>query len=276
MIGHTLFLFASLQIASLSLVAAQETWCGKLGWDAGYESFASFDAGSYAGCAAKCSQFKQCKSFAYSSDDCEIYDKVVKGNFVADSGSSYTFYDAACKKAGTTTTTITTTSAKTTTTTTKAPARTTFTTTTSVKSTSKASTTTKTTTTTAKPTTTRNYTTTTTTKPKATSTGDAICDKLGFFVGPDEDTVFIENTWGRLPKSTTTKLHCYNNCVGFNGCLSYAYNEGSCTLFNVTLARNFQQDSSSVAEFYDLACGAPPATADDADTGANRRFQIRR
>lgn len=78
--------------------------CGKTGWNGSQESFLSTSyCNSWAYCQGVCELHSSCQSFAYfngatgdTGGDCELYSVPVQGNFVADSSSTYKFYDKSC------------------------------------------------------------------------------------------------------------------------------------------------------------------------------------
>lgn len=73
--------------------------CGTKGYDHDKGNY-WYDGGgkynSYAACSAQCLGDPKCLSFAYSNQECMLFNIPLKGNFDADKGSSDTYYDRGC------------------------------------------------------------------------------------------------------------------------------------------------------------------------------------
>lgn len=211
MVRNVLFLAASLQITNISLIAARRPLCNKVGWASGHDSFISLNAGSYTGCSDACSKHKKCKSFAYSSDDCQIFNVPVKGNYAHDKDSPYTFYDLACEESGQATgevqltpSTQPTESAQSSSESAQPTESTRPTSTMSAQPTESAQ---PSTAESAQPTMSAQTTASasSTESPQSTGSTELICNELGYFIGDDKYSLDIIAYWGE-PASVRTKL----------------------------------------------------------------------
>lgn len=307
-----MILLASLQIASIPLVAARKNLCNKVGWDSGRESFTSTDATSLAECADDCGKHRKCKSYAFAIGDCELYDTHVKGNFIRDSSSPYAFYDAGCGgnvrgRVSLTASSSDAAAASTIAAASSSAAAGTFAAASSESAAASsaaigtaaatsfgaaASSDSAATSAAAASSSAVADTAAAATSGAAAVSSDAaassdsaasstdysyplppyvtpipvtsgqVCDEPGYFTGDDKYSLDIISVWDQ-PAYEQTKLYCYNLCKGESSCLSYAYNIGACSLFSAVLAGNFSEASDSVADFWEMSCGPPPASPDD-------------
>ncbi len=72
--------------------------CGEKGYSIG-DSYYYDESGAnanLAACGTICKADKECKSFAFGGEECDLYTQTVASNVEIDSGSPYTFYDISC------------------------------------------------------------------------------------------------------------------------------------------------------------------------------------